>query len=551
MTFGVPPPQALAALLLVFSFSSATAQPRTSEMEVNLAAIPFDYYNYSAPASPYFPSTSETLGGPKCLGKSVRQCVKDALASYAQQGFKGVRFMYGLCGGAWSSAFTDSVSTTCFPGPGRSLSLRSQWQTNLQSFLSDVADSGIKRITPTPMLYDFGGEVRFLQNVWDPCTGNFAPNSVKAEPTAPFMHREYDLGGVNVLLPWGFMIPQGYNCAPANPHFIGWPLIFQHFQFLFGNATYAGTNPNIQLRGLLINEVDFRQELDLLNFTVLHRFVLDNKSAEHRSPANTVPRLMVGGYLANTLKPGGSSGSYGLDGGIRRVTFSTTDIPTTLRPIPGTYMTDWTCYFSMYNDPPRLILQSALVAAMTNGKIGLPSWAGAYVENGLWCGGDAASSPNLLSSGIYDFLPNIIDIHTYPHVRLTSGPPLNAAEAEGEAFFIFTKMHDHRFLNAPKDPHGAYGNALFMIGETHSNSYYNTQSPRPDGQDRSCENNIANIHIDRPFAIYAMNGLYRSVLTTLRQPDGSTGVIVRPWNYSNSSCFPFPHTTLGSVYQAR
>src|SRR5207244_1665489 len=75
-------------------------------------------------------------------------------------------------------------------------------------------------------------------------------------------------GTAPIYFPYPSDINAGYNCSPANPYFVGWQNIYSVVDTVLQKA---------QSRSLEVNELDIMQELDLQDFTVLGRFISDNK----------------------------------------------------------------------------------------------------------------------------------------------------------------------------------------------------------------------------------------------------------------------------------
>jgi hypothetical protein len=438
---------------------------------------------------PFDKYTTTDLGTsvfPNCpAGSSVRSCMQSQLASYYSQGVRGVRFQFGICGAAYSTMLSN-----CGNAPA-TISVNPAWQSRVSSFFADVYASGMRYVTPTPSYYGFGSETGTITStITDPCFGG--TKTFTFEPAAPFGQSPYGV-------PHGLGYNQAYNCSPANPVFVGW----QNLQNGFNAMLQAASSNSLNLR-----EFDLLNEIQLVELTVLYRLLVDNK---HTSTGNPDMIDSMRYYL----------GQNGFSAAV--LTYSAF--------ASRSNSSGYDCS-SVFGDSARIVSLSTLVSSIAGGLAG--SASSRIVNNGLGCGGSTAG---MLSLPYGHTQPTVIDIHVYPCVEYTYAGRCDLSQSSSilanEAKTEFNAVR--AFMNS-FGPSGWRGynsniyNSLFIAGEVHS------KTSVPMGSFTvTCE--------DAPdFAPSSLvSGFNSSNLA-------GTSMVLRPWNYPWSSCYPIP-TTVNPPYR--
>ena len=316
-----------------------------SKTEINLGPFPVDQYSNSVMNNGIFPNCPSNI--------SVRECVKRWFnnnpafgtvypGNYVSQGVTGVRFFFALGGGGGNPGGTSTPFTA-------SGSVRSAWLTNLSNFFYDLKQSGILRVTPTPV----------MTGQWSsPAVGDFALTARQVESCGPtktlyfFKWLPFGLeyhADVNDYWPPEQDNNDAYNCSAENTvNFWGWSKLFNLIDQILAKA---------QLRQLAVDEFDLENEVNLINFTVLARLIYDNTT-------NTKVIESIGQKMA----------AHGFSS--RRVTVS----PGVMMPSePGFHCG------SYYGDSAMILPTSELLAAFGGAKIGKPLYIDA--QHNLLCDG--------------------------------------------------------------------------------------------------------------------------------------------------------------------
>ncbi len=218
-----------------------------------------------------------------------------------------------------------------------------------------------------------------------------------------------------------------YNCAPANPYFVGWNNIY---------TVYDAAMSAVQSAGLIASEFDITNEIDPAFHTVMGRMIVDNK---HTGPGINPRPLEAVRYYLNT---------YGSD--YLHASYSTGDVGTVL---------SYDCS-SLYGDSARLTRTSALVSAIAGGLFGLGSIS---PVNGLPCATIPVTSSSTVGmpSTSYPFTPpTIIDFHTY----------IGGGASEVTLLFnnVWSFYNSFSPIGWRGYNHDVY-TSIFIVGETHSN----------------------------------------------------------------------------------
>ncbi len=213
---------------------------------------------------------------------TVRECVKSLFNNnpssppydpnnYSAIGIKGVRFFFGLMGGASSTVFNSTGG------------ILGQWENNLKFFLQDLRSYGIERVTPQPVLMgDWSG----------PLTKMLA----MPRPTCPQASRELNF---YPWLPFGFDpednnypdrarenlgLDDSYNCSPINPLFDAWGGFGPYLALVDKLITTAQTN------NLTITDFEIEQELNVRDFPVEARLIAYTPSSPGSYSPKSEPR---------------------------------------------------------------------------------------------------------------------------------------------------------------------------------------------------------------------------------------------------------------------
>ncbi len=355
-----------------------------SQLHVNLSFMPFSWYDYSHAAASYNFSASCPTGA------SVRSCFQTILANMRSQHVSGVRIFVTFCDGT-SQALVNCGQPWQYVSWNPNVDPARTWLNNVNAFFTDVQQSQIPNVAVT---FVHTGPVSYslLRGSTDSpnhtsCTDT--PDTVYFTTTQPFgLKQVINPDGSTRFDPIGydeerFSTNHGYNCAPINPYFIGWNNQFSVVDALLGAAQGKVT----------ISELEFEQELDIVNYTAHLRFIYDNA---HPESAGVQSGLKVD--ILSRLRQ--LMSAHGFDPG--RVTWSG-------QQSDATTATD-NCT-DIYTDYSRQFSLDAIASAIGGGYVGLNS--DATPMNALWCGGSNAAS--MYPVPMYNTQPAIVDIL---HIRM-------------------------------------------------------------------------------------------------------------------------------------
>jgi hypothetical protein len=237
-----------------------------SSLHVNLSYMPFSHYNNTDLASAFgllqvCPSTSSTVQG----------CFQATLASLKAQHASGVRIFTTFCDEAGYSLALLSCNTGTLQTWNANTYPGMTWIQGVNAFFTDVANAGIQDVSIT-FVHASGGNGTLTLPKADTSSPSGAycgdtPDPVYFWPTEPF-------GLAANGYPLGYGGPanygNGYNCAAINPYFIGWQSQFDVADAMLGAAQGKVT----------ISELEFEQELNMVQFTAYLRFIYDNAQAQ-------------------------------------------------------------------------------------------------------------------------------------------------------------------------------------------------------------------------------------------------------------------------------
>ncbi|HEV2395689.1 MAG TPA: hypothetical protein VGS27_01945 [Candidatus Sulfotelmatobacter sp.] len=382
------------------------------QLEVNIGPLWVDQY------SDYVLNANQSIY-PTCSAElSIRQCTQNFLSFYAGQGIRGIRFQFGLGGGAGSTPFDANGNISAV------------WLENLNEFFADMKAAGIENVTPTSTLaQSWSGSPSGISLTTITVPYRPGPNCPAGTETLAFYPwLPYGLDPTDNYYPADKSQNEAYYCSPENPMFWGWA----PFISLVSDVALQAENV-----GIKIEEWDIENEVDFWNFT--------NMAREMYDPITDTPVLaLVGGALQ---EHGFSSGA---------ATFSV--------QTPSVSTAGAACD-SMFGDSGYAIFESLLLAAETGGYIGaMGDFPNSISEanGGLLCGGTSFGMI-IIPSQPTNWKPTVFDFHVYPCILGASGCDLTA-NVESTAALIYNAdwqfMHNHR--NADSN--------VAMIGETNSDA---------------------------------------------------------------------------------
>jgi hypothetical protein len=459
-----------------------------SRLEVGLSYMPFDDYDFAHLASSKFPTSCPP-------GSSVRSCFQTVLGELRAQGVTGVRIFFQLCG-------PDSTPLVNCGQPWTQVYFagsNSTWMNHVKDFFWDVRNAGIQNITLTPA-HEGGAPYSMVKSATrtpisppppaEPIHCADAPDTIYFYPSAPLGYKPVACDEGTCYYPIGEGVNTAYNCAPINPYFVGW-----QNQYDVINAMLAAAAE----KQLTVSELDFEQELNIMDFPALARFIVDNAQGDS-GQSNVRDALRY--YM----------GLHGFDTG--RVTWSAGWSNSTLAWSPSN---DANCT-SVYAGYARTMVADQIAAAIGGGLIGRPRDPSPPVGPGtgyLTCNGN---TDIMFQMPTYGTQPNILDVHLRPCVAQADGPHcvLNdaAAAVQSEARIDFDDIVNY-IARFPLT-------ATVMLGETHSNT--------DNGAGALCEGGTLNAPAQ------TVAGFNQSALA-------GRSVVFRPWmqlQNPSGDCFKYP-----------
>jgi hypothetical protein len=490
------------ALKLVPGLGSRTSnklqKPYRAQSETNMGPVSLLQYDDQHGLGAYPLLTSLCPTHP-----TMRACYQQIMKTYhnqqgvtpspAQSDVSGVRFMFDLA---------DALNSDG--------SLNPAWVANVEAFFQDLYANNIYRITPTIRTQT---SVPPNQYVGVPANGvtprlpgpTCDPNTyakfklVRFTPTAPYGEVCVDgdptsggtlcTGGDLTKGSWD-IDRASYDCAMANPYFVGWNRIYDVV-----DAMLQAARDN----ALTVEEFDAQNEIMLSTYFVEARLIVDNTNNNEDVLGNVATGLRS---LRQSMQ------SHGFDPG--RVTYSVMDTnPSTPNgECPAISPTDPNKYYQ-FGDSGRLLSLSMLSATIAaGGPFGNLNWhwdspgvndtqspPSAYRWTFFACG--AAFGPDGITPAGATYLPlthsspTIVDVHSNPCVVLpkyasATDPHINDhnswgkcnlnaqtdfanvptwANVQGEAIMMGNALA--KFLSSRQQTDTNLANALAMLGETH------------------------------------------------------------------------------------
>lgn len=500
-------PRRLAAVtslwLLAGQFGAAQLLPHT-RLEVNMGPMALGsatetLYNDQHSAMQY-PALHRNCSD----GTKYRSCVQQILAQYHQQGITGVRFQFDM---------HEALNGT---------QVNTYWTQGLGSFFADLGANSIYNVTPAIgwIAADWG---QYYMKTNPPhrsapskCGSYPTRALMRFSPTAPF--GEWCKENCDARYPWQGQWDvdeqwnnDAYDCAPENTYnFVGWPAIYG------ADGAVAALLQTASNNDLTVTELDAQNEMNLEQYTVYARLIVDNTHSDEMVLANLRQAMSDHGFDAD------------------KVAYSA--------PGVRTWVPLYDC-LSVYGDSARIVAVSEIHSAIAGMLFG---WASPSVTYVLGCGG---STQNMVYLPMGHSSSTIIDVHDSPCVTTDGNgecDPTRWSNVTDEAKTDFQAVAKFRESFYPIYPinkcppgHPTCGwrtqccgydpnlaNALIVIGETHGYS-------RP-GNTPPCE-----MKATRPgqfwssaAAVNTVAGFNQSWLANVTLPNGTYGYTVfRPWEY--------------------
>ncbi|MCW5979790.1 MAG: hypothetical protein KIT09_17045 [Bryobacteraceae bacterium] len=478
-------------------------------LEVNLSYMPFDHYydDASHMASQYgFPTSCPA-------GSTIRGCFKTVLADLRRQGVSGVRIFFGLCGESGSTPLSGcALLNPTQGGTWRNVSgPHEPWKTNVANFFRDVSDADIQNIILSPAHPSYPVFAVPKSQTTTPMGSDLddhcddTQNTVYFNPMSPFGRKAVTVNGEIEYRPVGQDQPfnRGYNCAPINPHFVGWQHHYDVLDFMLSAAAQTEVTPSG--KRFTVSELDFEQELNVMNFPVLARFINDNAQTDSGISAGGLQED-VGDALGDLMA------SYNFDP--LRVTWSA---PWTGVQQDASYHVEEFDCPNVWEDMARNMGIDQIASAINGTAIGKPSPPFTpYLSPGpstgyLHCKGSFVDMHDMPGYGPQR---TILDFHVRPELHGAGAPPGGMVQGEAKADFNAIRHHlYHAWVRQ---------DAIVVLGETWSNP--NSTIPCETGPADAAKNTVA--------------GYNASQLK-----DAGRTVIFRPWmqlQLPSGICFTYP-----------
>jgi hypothetical protein len=355
-------------------------------IEVNLGPIPIDKYDGVATNSSGTLNNGVILAN--CSGTptpTIQYCYQQYMYNYNHnQSITGVRFQFGLAGGANSTPFDTSGNVS------------STWVANLGMFFSDLYNHNITTITIQPNLGLWSDDSNsYYTTGTSNCDGSslnfpyFLPFGVRADNGYPDCQ-----GNNNAYTMTSTSTGTGnasFNCLTC----WGWTPFYNLMDSVLYQASYAG---------LTVEELDLNNEMDIVDFPVSARLMYDNTS----------PNCPGMSYCPNILEDMQDKMDFYFGSTSRSlVTYSTLNMnPST--QTGGSPWNDGSTCNSVYSESALIIKQSSLYHALNGGYFGLPHG----VQNDeshywLYCNGTTSYMTQLPTSFATLVMPSVTDIHVW------------------------------------------------------------------------------------------------------------------------------------------
>ncbi|MCC6587444.1 MAG: hypothetical protein IT168_12180 [Bryobacterales bacterium] len=484
-------------------------------LEINLGVVPIDKYfdANNDRGNPILPACRDNNGVTQTKW-TIQECYawiiseNGKVGNYRSQGVTGVRFMYTLGGGFFSTAFDDNGL------------VRSGWRTNMKQFLHDLKSYGIERVSPSPMALVGWGvnesqHPNFVDHASNPVIIGTLGHRLKFVKwlNFGFIDGQYCQGQARCddWLWDGLESNQAYNSSPANPNFWGWyddaTLGFGNLQqkYLLGvinTVLYEASQEN-----LIVADLDIENEVMMSRGTVLARLYYDNKAGVH----------LYGKLREMMTKWGFGAGRVGVS--------VVADRPSKVEAVDCD--TDFELYPGGPKDKATLLNLSSLDAAIGGRHFGMPR----YIErpNGLACKGDNTCEPGNDGCRYGDMptiaapeslpAPDVIDIHSHVCVENALG------------------ACDDTFLKTQSYPENLYNAVWKFLTDRGRTDTYVVFGETNTNQTRNCD------HSTPLQAYWNVKGFLASNLYQNRPGSAGAKTVMRPWGNisSQDGCYEAPN----------
>ena len=472
-------------------------------VEMNLGGVPLSKYflpNDQGGGTPFISHCPVTYTIRQCIAKLFNNDPGNPIAqgsngvpvewnNWVAQGVTGVRFFFGVAGGFGSMPYIPNSPpySATHPTIQSGMQPEAAWVNNLNAFFQDLGTYGIQRVTPTPVLDDWGWDYGKITVTVPPVCGDPQKTELYFLPFLPFGYDPNDRDQNGNPFPDRTCGDQSYQNgqSPATPDYIfwGWDRFFNLMDRVISKA--AGNQ-------LIVNTLDYYQETNMAAFTVQARVIYDNTRN-----VDVVANLQdIMGYY-----------HYNVFSGIDPLGAS----PSANGPAVPTSVTG-NCVSAHYGDSGQLLTLSALVAGLKGNKaIGQPGSDGL---TGLPCG-------SLLSGGTdvpvgRRLFPGFIDIHSQMHFNLVDN---TAAWSKN----FHDQMKEFVFTNG-------FSGKRIVFGETNSID--------PGCNDPWTKEQAAAM-------LYGIPGSGNGFVNSTLFSNYAGNVVMRPWqdiSYAHSACMGFPNT---------
>jgi len=505
------------SVLVITAFACFALPARASGvgpalLEINLGVVPIDKYfeANNDGGSPILPACRDNSGTTRtdwtikaCYAWIISQSGK--VENYRSQGVTGVRFLYTVGGGFFSTAFEDSGLVK----PG--------WRANMKQFLRDLKSYGIDRVSPSPMALvgwgvDEGAHPGFVTH---PNISGSLGHRLKFVRwlNFGFIDGQYCQGQVHCddWLWDGLESNQAYNSSPANPDFWGWyddatlGLPASQQKYLFGvinTVLYEAAQEN-----LTVADLDFENEVMMSRGTLLARLYYDNKAG-----VNLYGKLR---QLMSNL--GFGAGRVGVSVVPARPALDET----------ANCESDFELYPGGPQDSAMLLNLSSLDAAISGRHFGMPRYIAG--QNGLACKGINSCGPNDDACRYGDMPriaaaesfppPDVIDVHSHVCVENALG------------------ACDDLFLTNERYPKNLYNAVWKFLADRGRTDTYVVFGETNTNQTRNCD------HSTPLQAYWNVKGFLASNLYQNRPGSAGAKTVMRPWGNisSQDGCYEAPN----------
>jgi len=287
-----------------------------------------------------------------------------------------VRFFLSFC------STDNQFYVSCVKNYPNGTQINQLYLNALQAFFADLHAAGISNVIVTPSFDDPNDPKYPVAAQYYSCTPN-VPVALTFFPLLPY--GKFPGNAQGDLYPYPQGINQGYGCSPSNPYFLGGEYMTVPLVFISYNAQQAGVT---------VTEVDLTQEVNLHDFTVQARLLLDNTTSCDGTQQGNGNQCDIWDSAVDAVRPFNSPTAS-------IVLSVQSNHPVDARTPPCA---------SYYGDPGQHVLLSEMLAALNVWWIGTP--AGEQSGSGLACGGSYSSDMVVLYR-LFEYAVTTVDVHDY------------------------------------------------------------------------------------------------------------------------------------------